>query len=62
MDYIKYHIEYDEVLLSIDTTTGKWRQVQGEGTGNVDTMTVSEYTTFWDNLEVTASGYQPPTP
>ena len=49
-------------LNTIDTTTGKWRQVQGEGTGNVDTMTVSEFNTYWDNLEVTASGYQSPTP
>ena len=44
-------------LNTVDPDTGKWREVQGEGTGNVDTMTVSEYTTFWDNLEITASGY-----
>ena len=49
-------------LNTVDTTTGKWRKVQGEGTGNVDTMTVSEFNTYWDALEISATGYQPPTP
>ena len=43
-----------------DATLGKWREIQSEGTGNVDTMTVVEFNTYWDNLEITASGYIPP--
>ena len=44
-----------------DATLGKWREIEGKGTGNVDTMTVVEYTNFWDNLEISAVGYIPPT-
>ena len=48
-------------LNTVDPDTGKWREVQGEGTSaGVDEMTVTELTNFLDTLEINAVGYVPP--
>ena len=42
-----------------DVTLGKWSEVGASA--NVNTVSLADYTNFWDNLEITASGYTAPT-
>ena len=43
-----------------DATLGKWQEVGASA--NVDTVSLVDYTNFWDNLEITSAGYVAPTP
>ena len=43
-----------------DATLGKWEIVGASAT--VDTLTVTEFNTFWDSLEITSVNYIAPTP